>query len=50
VDSATLLDAQQHPEQYPNLTVRISGWSARFSTMNKEWQDMIIARTQQMIG
>jgi formate C-acetyltransferase len=47
VDSAMLLDAQQHPDKYPNLAVRISGWSARFATLSKEWQDMIIARTQQ---
>lgn len=47
VDSAMLIDAQQHPEKYPNLSVRISGWSARFATLSKEWQDMIIQRTQQ---
>jgi formate C-acetyltransferase len=49
VDSAMLLDAQQHPENYPNLAVRISGWSARFTTLSKEWQDMIIARTEQTL-
>jgi formate C-acetyltransferase len=49
VDSAMLLDAQEHPEKYPNLSVRISGWSARFTTLSREWQDMIIARTQQVI-
>ena len=47
VDSAMLLDAQRHPEKYPNLAVRIAGWSARFATLNKDWQDMVIARTQQ---
>ncbi|HPA42087.1 MAG TPA: glycine radical domain-containing protein, partial [Candidatus Hydrogenedentes bacterium] len=47
VDSAMLLDAQRHPEKYPNLAVRIAGWSARFATLNKNWQDMVIARTQQ---
>lgn len=50
VDSAMLIDAQQHPERYPNLSVRISGWSARFATLSKEWQDMIIQRTQQYFG
>lgn len=49
VDSAMLLDAQRHPEKYPNLPVRIAGWSARFATLNKHWQDMVIARTQQMV-
>ncbi|MBN2308171.1 MAG: hypothetical protein JXR94_04325 [Candidatus Hydrogenedentes bacterium] len=47
VDSAMLVDAQRHPEKYPNLSVRVAGWSARFATLNREWQDMIIGRTQQ---
>jgi len=50
VDSALLRDAQQHPGKYPNLSVRISGWSARFATLSKEWQDMIIQRTEQMLA
>ena len=45
VDSDLLCDAQRHPEKYPNLSVRISGWSARFATLTKEWQDMIILRS-----
>ncbi len=49
VDSAMLIDAQRHPEKYPNLAVRVAGWSARFATLNKDWQDMIIARTQQVL-
>lgn len=49
VDSATLIDAQKHPERYPNLPVRIAGWSARFTTLDKHWQDMIINRTQQIV-
>ncbi len=49
VDSAMLVDAQRHPEKYPNLPVRVAGWSARFATLDKNWQDMIIARTQQMV-
>jgi formate C-acetyltransferase len=50
VDGVLLRDAQEHPEKYPNLSVRISGWSARFATLTKEWQDMIIARTEQAAG
>lgn len=50
VDSAMLLDAQRHPENYPNLSVRIAGWSARFATLDKSWQDMVIGRTQQYLG
>ena len=49
VDSAMLVDAQQHPEKYPNLSVRIAGWSARFATLTKDWQDMVIQRTQQFV-
>lgn len=49
VDTATLIDAQMHPEKYPNLPVRVAGWSARFNTLCKEWQDMIIQRTQQIV-
>lgn len=49
VDTAMLLDAQRHPEKHPNLSVRIAGWSARFATLNKEWQDMVINRTQQVV-
>jgi len=47
VDNETLRDAQRHPEKYPNLAVRISGWSARFVTLNEQWQNMIINRTEQ---
>ena len=50
VDSALLVDAQRHPEKYQNLSVRVAGWSARFATLNKDWQDMVIQRTQQMVG
>ncbi|MHC1695820.1 MAG: pyruvate formate lyase family protein [Eubacteriales bacterium] len=47
LDSKALLDAQLHPELYRTLSVRLSGWSARFVTLDKSWQDMIIARTVQ---
>ena len=49
VDNKTLLDAQLHPELHQNLSVRISGWSARFVTLDKQWQDMVIQRTQQRL-
>ncbi|HRY68177.1 MAG TPA: pyruvate formate lyase family protein [Phycisphaerae bacterium] len=48
VDSAMLVDAQRHPEKYPNLAVRVAGWSARFATLDRQWQDMVINRTQQV--
>lgn len=47
VDTAQLREAQAHPDRYPNLAVRCSGWSARFATLSKEWQDMVIQRTEQ---
>jgi len=50
MDTALLADAQAHPERYPNLSVRVAGWSARFATLNKQWQDMVIERTQQYVG
>lgn len=43
-DVKLLKEAQEHPENYQNLSVRVSGWNARFVTLNKEWQDMIIAQ------
>ena len=48
VSSDTLRDAQAHPESYPNLAVRVSGWSARFVTLDRHWQEMIICRTGQV--
>lgn len=47
VDGDQLREAQAHPDRYPNLAVRCSGWSARFATLSKEWQDMVIQRTEQ---
>lgn len=41
-DAGILLDAQKHPENYETLSVRVSGWNARFVTLNREWQNMII--------
>jgi pyruvate-formate lyase len=45
VDVELLRMAQKNPQDFKHLSVRVSGWNARFVTLSKEWQDMIIEQT-----
>jgi len=41
-----LLDAQEHPERYRNLIVRVWGWSGYFVELDKCYQDHILKRLE----
>ncbi|MCL2377459.1 MAG: formate C-acetyltransferase/glycerol dehydratase family glycyl radical enzyme, partial [Defluviitaleaceae bacterium] len=48
VDRATLIAAQQKPEDYKDLIVRVAGYSDHFRNLSKALQDEIIERTEQI--
>ncbi|MBO5721907.1 MAG: hypothetical protein J6S19_02220 [Lentisphaeria bacterium] len=48
-DADTLIDAQQNPEKYSGLQIRVCGWNTRFNEMAKEEQDFYIERARNII-
>lgn len=49
VSKDTLLAAQEHPEEYADLLVRVAGYSAYFTQLSREVQQDIIERTEEKL-
>ena len=50
VDNSVLYDAQEHPENYADLVVRVAGYSAYFTRLSRDVQNEIISRNTQEAG
>ena len=44
VSKEELLDAQKHPEAHQNLIIRVTGFSAKFTSLTPEWQNEVLSR------
>ncbi len=50
VDTAALKAAQAEPDKFPDLVVRVAGYSAYFTSLDKQTQESIIQRTEQVLA